>query len=378
MSGFKNNIVLASNIQTDADRVGNGSFTANGQLLIGGTADPHMAVALPTASNGVELTLGQNSLAVAGITATTSQIGVVTLASDAETIEGIVTDKVIVPTGLKAKLGAQTANSMPYGGGDTQPLGWTSALTNGQLVVGSTGNPPVAATPTGSNGVAVNLGAGSLEVAGIQSTTSQVGVVTLASDAEAIAGADTSKVIVPSSLKAKLGAQTANGIAYGGGDTQAVGWTSGMTNGQLPIGSTGNPPVAAALTAGLGVTITNGAGSIEIATSTEALTWIVTGDDTQMVANRGYVLTGSVDRTFTLPLSSVRGDVVELVSFGTGLWTIAQNAEQQIRIGTAATTSGVSGSLASTLRGDSIRILCVNDFEDWIVLSGISGNYEVV
>lgn len=39
------------------------------------------------------------------------------------------------------------------------------------------------------------------------------------------------------------------------------------TNGQLQIGSTGLNPVAATLTAGSGVTITNGAGSITIAAS---------------------------------------------------------------------------------------------------------------
>jgi hypothetical protein len=39
------------------------------------------------------------------------------------------------------------------------------------------------------------------------------------------------------------------------------------TNGQLPIGSTGTNPVLATLTAGTGISITNGAGSISIATS---------------------------------------------------------------------------------------------------------------
>jgi hypothetical protein len=39
------------------------------------------------------------------------------------------------------------------------------------------------------------------------------------------------------------------------------------TNGQLYIGSTGLNPVAATLTAGSGVTITNAAGSITIAAS---------------------------------------------------------------------------------------------------------------
>ena len=40
-----------------------------------------------------------------------------------------------------------------------------------------------------------------------------------------------------------------------------------MTNGQVIIGSTGATPVAAALTAGANITITNGAGSITIAST---------------------------------------------------------------------------------------------------------------
>ena len=39
------------------------------------------------------------------------------------------------------------------------------------------------------------------------------------------------------------------------------------TNGQLMIGSTSNNPVAATLTAGTNMTITNGAGTITIATT---------------------------------------------------------------------------------------------------------------
>jgi hypothetical protein len=48
------------------------------------------------------------------------------------------------------------------------------------------------------------------------------------------------------------------------------------TNGQLLIGSTSATPVVATLSAGTGITITNGAGSISIASSggSSALTWI--------------------------------------------------------------------------------------------------------
>lgn len=56
---------------------------------------------------------------------------------------------------------------------------------------------------------------------------------------------------------------TANGLILGNGSSN-VSALSAATNGQIPIGSTGNAPILATLTAGTNVTITNGPGSITI------------------------------------------------------------------------------------------------------------------
>lgn len=96
-------------------------------------------------------------------------------------------------------------------------------------------------------------------------TTAQKGVVLLASNAETIAGAVTTKATTPDDIKAKLGAQTLHGLAYGNSQTGAVQWLAEATNGQIPIGSTGNAPVLANITSSDGtVTITNGAGTIDL------------------------------------------------------------------------------------------------------------------
>jgi hypothetical protein len=58
----------------------------------------------------------------------------------------------------------------------------------------------------------------------------------------------------------------ANAFSYWSGSS-SLGSTAAATDGQLLIGRTGNTPQAATLTAGSGVTITNGAGSITIAAS---------------------------------------------------------------------------------------------------------------
>ena len=67
-------------------------------------------------------------------------------------------------------------------------------------------------------------------------------------------------------------AGSANALQYNGGSGSfaAVG---PLTNGQLVIGSTGNPPQAATLTAGTGISITNGPGSVTITNS------VATGND---------------------------------------------------------------------------------------------------
>lgn len=104
-----------------------------------------------------------------------------------------------------------------------------------------------------------------LTVIGLAASETQVGTVELATAAETTTGTSTSLAVHPAGLDTKLGPQTTNGLIYGqGGAGTNLASLSEATNGQLPIGSTGNPPVLATLTAGTNITITNGAGSITI------------------------------------------------------------------------------------------------------------------
>lgn len=109
-----------------------------------------------------------------------------------------------------------------------------------------------------------NNGTHTINILALQSSTSQIGTVQLATNAEAIAGTDTAKAITSDDLKAKLGTQTQFGLPIGAGSTAAITWTAAPANGQLLIGSSGLTPVLSTLTAGTGISITNGAGSITI------------------------------------------------------------------------------------------------------------------
>lgn len=99
-------------------------------------------------------------------------------------------------------------------------------------------------------------------------TTTQKGVVELATNAEAITGTDTSRPIVPSSLVAKLGAMTANTVPYGAGTTASLSWTTAGTDGQLIIAATGAAPAFASLTSSGGfITFTPGANTLDLNTA---------------------------------------------------------------------------------------------------------------
>lgn len=101
-------------------------------------------------------------------------------------------------------------------------------------------------------------------------TTAQKGVTLLASNAETIAGAITTKATTPDDIKAKLGVQTSHGLAYGAGQSSAIQWLGEEADGQLPIGQTGGIPVLGNITSIDGsVTVTNGPGSIDLSVSNE-------------------------------------------------------------------------------------------------------------
>lgn len=280
MAGFKNQILLCQNVQLDGNQnpPEPGMFQQNGQLMIGGVASPHVTVALPTASNGVALTLGQNSIDVNGINATDTQIGVVELADNAETIAGAATDRANTPASLAAKLGVQTANGIPYGAGTAAAIGWTGALTNGQLVIGSTGVAPVAAT----------------------------------------------------------------------------------------------------LTAGAGTSITNGAGSITIASTASSDNWQAISASQALVANNAYLcIAPGGALSLSLPATAAQFTQIEVALNGATSFTITQGAGQQIRFGNVTTTLGAGGSLASSAQGDTVKLLCTVANNEWMVVSAV-GNLTVV
>lgn len=159
-----------------------------------------------------------------------------------------------------------------------------------------------------------------------------------------------------------------------------MGSTAALTSGQLIIGSTGNPPSVATLTAGSGTTITNGAGSITVAqTAGFPFTFTTIAADGALVSGNAYVNTKAAALSVSLPATSTVGDVIILQggNAATTGWTITQAANQQILIGDTNSTLGAGGSIASSNKGDSVSLVCTTANLEWRVF-GMVGNITVV
>ncbi len=88
------------------------------------------------------------------------------------------------------------------------------------------------------------------------------------------------------------------------------------------------------------------------------MTWVdVTGTTQAMSINTGYVSDNAGLVTLTLPATAAFGSILRIVGKGAGGWKIAQNASQQILVGTNATTVGTGGSVSSSYRTDTIELL---------------------
>lgn len=171
---------------------------------------------------------------------------------------------------------------------------------------------------------------------------------------------------------------TQHSILIGGANNHTIANLGVATNGQIPIGSTGADPVLGTITAGSGVTVTNGAGTITVSSTGGGLTWVdVTGTTQAMAVNTGYTADNAALVTLTLPATAAFGSIFVVVGKLAGLWKIAQNAGQTIHFGITNTTTGTGGSLASTNQYDVVSLVCSTANTDFIVTSSV-GNITVV
>lgn len=149
-----------------------------------------------------------------------------------------------------------------------------------------------------------------------------------------------------------------------------------LTNGQIVIGSTGVAPAASTITAGAGINITNGAGSITITATAAGVTYEeVTTPSKSMVTSYMYGANNAAGVEFTLPVTAGVGSIIQVIGID-GIWNILQNAGQSIHFGNQTTTIGVGGSIDSSEIGDCITMVCIVTDTEFRIISAV-GNYVI-
>ena len=234
-----------------------------------------------------------------------------------------------------------TQNAFVAGGAGNTLIS-TSPATNGQLLVGSTGGQPVAATLTAGTYQTVTNGPGSITI-GSNATASNTPSTVVARDASgnfsaatvnatvAYTPADSSNwPSVPTAVQPALDELAATvtaaaldvtnqGFIYGAA-SNTLGSTAAATNGQLLIGSTGVPPVAATLTGASHVTVVGGAGSITLSTdaqSTNTASTIVARDASGNFAANVATLAGATNGASLLEFTGAGITVAGNTGLGT-------------------------------------------------------------
>lgn len=153
-----------------------------------------------------------------------------------------------------------------------------------------------------------------------------------------------------------------------------------LLDGQVLIGSSSSNPVAANITAGTNITISNAPGGITIsAPGAASFVWnVVTGTSSAITVNNGYITNNAALVTLTLPTVAAVGTVFSVLGQGAGGWQIAQNIGQNIRVGSVSSTSGVSGYIASTNFSNGIHLVCISANTTWANAYGPQGIITIV
>lgn len=294
-------------------------------------------------------------------------------------------------SGNTALAGSQNSG---FGGGSLADLvngsdnsfcgfGSGSAITDGTRNSGL-GSGVLIALLTGSNNIGIGYGAG-IAYNGAQSSNICIGNAgdvadnnTIRIGTQGAAAGEQDRCFV-AGIRGVATTTTDAGIALIASDHQ-LGSTGSMTNGQLAIGSTGLNPVLGTITAGTGMNIVNGAGSITTNVVGGGITWTVETVDLAAVASHGYLANKAGTLAISLPAVSAIGDVIKVINIGATAvgWRITQGAGQRIWIGTALTTIGAAGYVEATHIADALELVCFIANTEWIAVSAPQGNITVV
>lgn len=243
-----------------------------------------------------------------------------------------------------------TAHGVLIGEG-TSPVAVTSAGTTGQVLIGSTGADPA------FGALGVNSG---LTVHGV------------------LLGENNSAIVA--SAAGTSGQVFTSGGAGADGAYQNIGVNSGLTNHGVLLAQNNSAFVATAA-GSTGQALVGVTGADPSFQNIPELSIVdVTGTSQALAVNTSYISDhASALVTFTLPATATQGSVINIVGNGPGGWSIAQNANQVIKMNSQTTTTGTGGSLSSTNRYNSVSLFATvgGASTTWVVVDS-SGSFTFV
>ena len=269
-----NTFSLATPVATANGGTGLTTIGTAGQILGVDTAGTGLEYKSLTGGTAISVssTAGVLTINNTGVTAVTAGTGISVSAST-----GSIT---IANTGVTSVNVSGGTTGLSFSGG---PVTTTGTITMAGTLAATNGGTGLTAYGTANQILGMNAGATGLEYKAVTAGTgigvantagaitfSNTGVTSLSGTANQINVSSSTGAItlsLPSSVTVStltVSGLTANSFLYSGSGGLLT-TTTAPTNGQLLIGSTGNAPVAATLTAGAGISVTNGAGSITIA-----------------------------------------------------------------------------------------------------------------
>ncbi len=251
MAGIFNDIMWANNVDFTGAHPPTAQMVADGQLLIGSSISPFLSAATLTSTGGtVTITNGHNSI---NLDITGGGVAVQSFHPNSGT------DPVV-----------------PTAGGLVNVLG-----TGSTTVVGSLNTLTVQLTGLTDHAIQIGAGTATLTQLG-PGTTGQVlqtntGANPTWSTATYPSSTTINQLLYSSSNNTVAGLSSANKGVLTTGATGIPVITALAADGQLIIGSTAGAPAAATLTAGTGISITNGSNSISIAVNGAVVGETITG-----------------------------------------------------------------------------------------------------
>lgn len=271
--------------------------TTTDNLHVGGSGAPGGKVAVTGDSDEIQLLIKGNA------TQTSLLMRAVTSA-DAERLS--LTNAGLL-TVVNATVSGLTANSFLYSGAGGA-LSTTTAPTDGQLLIGSTGVAPVAATLTGTaNRVSVTNGPGSITISGPQDLA--------AASSPTFAALTLTAPLTVANGGSGAATFTANGVLLGNGTSAFAVTAAGTANQVLRIPGAGGAPVF---------------GAIDLAQAGAVGTSIL-GAANGGTANAFFAVSGptTATKTFTFPDASATvlttNAAVTVAQGGTGVGTFTSN-----------------------------------------------------